>query len=321
MATSGSTNYSVDRDEIITAALKLCGILGEGTTANSNQLADNAVYLNMLIKSWSKDLLLHAQDEIVVFPVKNQSVYGLGGASADRACLISELIQTELSSDHSASATTITCDDTTGMAASDVIGVQTDDDGISWSTISSVDSSTQLTIASGISSTAATDKNVYTYTNVYTYRPLDISFAQRKLDDLSYVPVNIYSHKEYKYLPDRTTNGPILNVYYDPQLSEGQLYVWQVPDDSYTDQLLYLTVHRVVEDFDSASDSVDLPQEWYLALTYNLAKYGPGVSLGTSDSKYKRLAGLAKELYDDLLAWDAEHGSIYLQPANEHHRL
>ena len=39
MATSGSTNFAVTRDDIINEALEMLGVLGEGEIANTNQIA------------------------------------------------------------------------------------------------------------------------------------------------------------------------------------------------------------------------------------------------------------------------------------------
>ena len=139
MATSGSANITASRDNLITEALQILGVVEEGGTPSSNQLSDTARTLNYLVKSWQSDgLHLWLNEEIVIFPVKNQETITFG-ASGDRMCLSSELVTTKLNGDHSSGATSITVDSTTDMAASDVIGIVTDDDGIHWTTISSVD--------------------------------------------------------------------------------------------------------------------------------------------------------------------------------------
>lgn len=55
MATSGSTDFSVTRDDIITEALEQLGVLAEGESPNANQLTSCARTLNMLIKYWQAD--------------------------------------------------------------------------------------------------------------------------------------------------------------------------------------------------------------------------------------------------------------------------
>jgi hypothetical protein len=55
MATSGSTNYAVTRDDIITRALRLVNAIGQGEVGNADAVSEAAVALNMLIKEWQAD--------------------------------------------------------------------------------------------------------------------------------------------------------------------------------------------------------------------------------------------------------------------------
>jgi len=56
MATSGSTDFSVDRDELIEGALRICGVLDPETgTATTAQLAKGAEALNMIVKGLQTD--------------------------------------------------------------------------------------------------------------------------------------------------------------------------------------------------------------------------------------------------------------------------
>jgi len=55
MSTSGSTDFSVNRDDIIKRALRLIGALAQGETPTSDQTAEAAVALNSLVKAWQAD--------------------------------------------------------------------------------------------------------------------------------------------------------------------------------------------------------------------------------------------------------------------------
>lgn len=55
MATSGSTDFSLTRNEIIKTALLNIGIIGEGESPNATQYSDAAVMLNMIVKAWQAD--------------------------------------------------------------------------------------------------------------------------------------------------------------------------------------------------------------------------------------------------------------------------
>ena len=55
MATSGSTDFSVSRNDLIKYALLNVGAIGEGETPNSTQYTDGAMMLNLIVKSWNAD--------------------------------------------------------------------------------------------------------------------------------------------------------------------------------------------------------------------------------------------------------------------------
>jgi len=55
MATSGSTDFSVSRDDIIKRALRLIGVLAQGETPTTNQTTEAAIALNSLVKAWEAD--------------------------------------------------------------------------------------------------------------------------------------------------------------------------------------------------------------------------------------------------------------------------
>ena len=313
MATSASTNYSIDRDGLITKSLQLLGVVEEGGTASANQLTDGSNWLNMLTKFWvTKGLQLWAQEEIVLFPVKTQQVYKLGGASLDKACLSTELVKTELSAAVTANDTTITVDSVTGMTNGDVLGVQTDEGGIIWTTISDASLDVSIDLAAGITSAAAINNNVYTYTN----RPLRIRTAWVSNDSDVDIPIEVIPHKDYISLSNKATEGQVNQIYADPQLNEMLINVWPIPGDDHTDQLIHMYVHRTFEDFDASTDTPDFPQEWYMPLVFNLAMYMAPV-YGCPRDKLAAIGALSKQLLDEVTDWDTEYQSIQFIPDSQ----
>lgn len=53
--TSGTTNWTVQRDDIITRALRICGVLGQGETASTAAITEGATALNALVKEYQTD--------------------------------------------------------------------------------------------------------------------------------------------------------------------------------------------------------------------------------------------------------------------------
>lgn len=55
MATSGTTSWSLNRDQVITAALRKLGVVPSGGTPSANQISDAASALNALVKVFQAD--------------------------------------------------------------------------------------------------------------------------------------------------------------------------------------------------------------------------------------------------------------------------
>lgn len=55
MTTSGSTNYTVTRDDIIKRALRIIGAIGQGETPSTDAYTEAAVALNQIVKEWNAD--------------------------------------------------------------------------------------------------------------------------------------------------------------------------------------------------------------------------------------------------------------------------
>ena len=218
----------------------------------------------------------------------------------------------ELSSNHIASDTTIEMDSTTGMAASDTIGIVLDDDTIHWTTIVSVDSATQVTITSGLASAAAADNNVYTYTTALG-KPLRIHSVRRATgvgNNETQIPMLELSRDDYFSLPTKAQNGLPTHYYYNPDLNNGTLYVWPRPNDP--ELYMRMTFERELEDMDAASNNFDFPDEWLETLTYQLAvRLAPAFG---RDQKLAVIGPIADDLLENIKSWDAETTSIQLIP-------
>lgn len=81
MATSGTTSFSVTRNDIISASLRLLGVLEEGATPSPTAIENASLVLNMMIKDWMTDgIKLWTTTEITLPLVANKTSYTLGPA-------------------------------------------------------------------------------------------------------------------------------------------------------------------------------------------------------------------------------------------------
>ena len=141
-----------------------------------------------------------------------------------------------------------------------------------------------------------------------------------RLQDTCYVkdsasldtPLQILSRQEYNQLGLKSTSSTVSQIYYDPQLVNGILKVYGTPSDS--THSAYLTAQTPVYDMNSASETLDFPQEGYQAVIYGLAAEMMDEYPSLSPAKEARLLGKA-ELYRNQLAdFSQEEASIFFQP-------
>lgn len=312
MATSGSVDYSRNRNQIIDDAYRHMNVYGAGQTVSNEDYSFAATVLNGIVKSWAaQGHHLFAREQGVLFLADNTGKYLLSSASGSaRACKADDAVITELGGDEATAQTALTVDSSSGMAASDIVGVELDAGTIHWSTISSVDSATQITIADALPSAAATNNKVFTFTSRLN-RPLRIH-SVRLLSGTATDPhetiLHHYSNQEYYNLARKSTNGTPSGWFYDRQHTTGELYLWPRPSDP--SSWLQFTYERQLEDFDAATDDADFPQEWIEALTFNLAlKLMP--AFGKDADAISTMAAFAADALNNALSFDTETASTY----------
>ena len=306
MATSGSKDYSITRAGIISAALRKLGEYDQGESPSGDETAAANVALNVMVKEWTaRGADIWLRDDITLFLQPSQQVYSLGSSSSDHATVSHN--ETTLSDTGAAAATTLSVTSSSGMTASDYVGIKLNDNTIHWTTISSVASSTSIVIASGLASAAASGKKVYAYTTK-SVRPTKIEYAFRRDKNNLDNEVSIIGEKEYKRQSNKGSSGPPVEIWYQPTLTTGSLYVWPVNGGANWDKLI-LSAHFHPDDFDSASDNPQFPQEWANALIWGLAaELSPEYGLPLNERVY--LHKVADLKLEEALDFDVENASV-----------
>jgi len=269
MATSGSVDYTLNRNRIIASALRKLGALAQGETPTNEEYDEASENLNMMIKHWqTQGLKLWTRTEGVLIQAASQESYTLGPNSTDHATTVDDLVKTEIATAGVIGDLTIDVDSITGISTGDVIGIKTSSTDIHWTTVNGAPTGTTITITAPLDAAVAVDNEVYAYTSVIE-RPLKIMKARVRNSDDSETPIDVVVRDKYFNLTLKSSTGRVNTVYYDPQIDDGVLYVWPTADDV-TDQIRF-TFKRQIEDMDAAANNFDFPAEWFLTITYNLA--------------------------------------------------
>ena len=234
MALSNSTDFNMTAGNIITKALKNCGIGLNGETPTAQETNDALESLNILIKAYSrKGLKMFLTGNQSITLVASQSNYTLGPVGAD-----------------------VTMD-----------------------------------------------------------RPIEIQSAYRRNSNNNDTIMTMFSREEYRSLSDKTSSGPPINLYYDPQLDSSEINVWPVPTTSdaseYTVEISY---RKAADDADATTDDLEFPPEWYRALIWNLTEEEME-SYDLPDEKQRRIKAKAKMTLKDAESTDiGENTSVFFQP-------
>ena len=112
-------------------------------------------------------------------------------------------------------------------------------------------------------------------------------------------------------LPNKTTPGTTVQVYYQPKLTTGTMAVWP-PTDTVKDAVLF-RYQAPIDIFDAGTEASDFPAEWIIALGWGLAAE-LALSYGTSESRIGYIEAKADEKKQEVLDWDQTNASIFLVP-------
>ena len=124
MATSGSVDFSVTRDDIITGAMRVIGALGEAETPTSYEISNASQALNMLVKQWqgatnfAPGLKVWARKVGYLFVQSDTVQYALGPSGDNWT---NSYVSTTTTAAASSGASSITVASATGLAASQYI--------------------------------------------------------------------------------------------------------------------------------------------------------------------------------------------------------
>lgn len=230
MATSGTYNFTVTRDDIINGALRLIKAQGDRDVAVGARLANAAAALNIMVKSWVMNgLPLWAVLDVAVPMVAGQAQYSLGPGTS-------------------------------------------------------------------------------------TQRPLRILDAYLRDASGNDVSLSILSRYDWDTLGQKNAPGIPNQIFYDPQLNNGIVTVYNVPSDS--THTMHLVVQRQFQDFNLATDNPDFPQEAFQALKYGLAEeLYPELGDLQNVALFQFIVGKAKATRDDLFAFAQEWVSVTFSPS------
>lgn len=323
MATSGSWNFSLTAADIIKAAYEDLGVIEPGGTVSSADSTMALTRLNMLVKQWqgSSDLApglkVWTRERITLFLAKGQQTYTIGPASTDSRAT-TQYGRTTLSGAEAANQTTLSITSNTDtttypgttvtMTNGDIIGVELNDGTIHWTTISGTPSAT-ADIASSLPSAAAAGNYVWWFTSRAQRFPT-LDSAVLRDENLNDTALSVFREaREYELgVANKYADGDPTTILVEPRRLNTRITLDSQPTDV-TKQIV-LTVLYPAEDYDATTDDIAFPQEWYAALSWELAfRLSPSVGRWTKEMEVNRASALtmARNINPEI-------SNLYFQP-------
>jgi hypothetical protein len=275
MATSGTYSFNLNKTEVITLAYQLINVYNADTTPTSADFNFASKILNCMLKAWQVEgIRLWKRQQAWLIPQLNQYEYQIGQNAA--AVCVSEYFSTTLTSSAASGDSSIIVSDTTNIAISDVAAIELDDGTRQFCTISGT-TSTSISFAPVLTDTAASGNTVVTYTTTdQINRPLTIikmNSVDLKNNKQESTVQNI-SFDQYFALSVKSLPGFSNNYYYDKLIRGavphyGKLFLFPAPNPVST---IYTMIYAdSIQDITSATDDLDLPQEWLYPVAINLS--------------------------------------------------
>jgi len=293
MSRSGSYNFTLTKNNLITHALRTCNLIADDETPTNEMMQYASDSLNLMIKAWQAEgIQLWNRRRGFLFTAYQDGEYTI--SSTGDNCTNS-YVATALNGALAASATAVTVDSTTGMTVGDYIGVKLSSGARYWTTIATIPTSTTLTLTVGVTTAASDNASVVSYTTKMTHPLRIIQATLYNLTDEIDRQLMPIGYDTYYNLPNKAIDGVPNQYFYDKKLDAGTLLFYPRPEN--VDYVLHFTYHEPMEDFDSATNDADFPIEWLDAVILNLVvklavRYGKFPELQV----YQPMAAEAKQI-------------------------
>ena len=159
--------------------------------------------------------------------------------------------------------------------------------------------------------TPVANQNTYTYDTPKLLKPLQA--WNRQTSSQVDIPMRMISRQEYNILGNKSTTGNPIQLFFNPNLSTTEIKLFPTPDSTAAAQnVIYIVAQVPYQDFDSATDTPDFPQEWYEAIKYGLAVRLAG-EYNIDIETRRTLVAEATAIKNEALSFGTEENSLYFQ--------
>ena len=320
MATSGIYTLAQTTNQTVQEALEILQVSGDGETLSGNMYGRARTSLNTMLQSWNTGgIHLWTETEGTLFLEVGRREYDTR-ISTNR--FVNTWFETTTTAATVAAATSVTLTKVTDIQDTDNIGIIQNDNNTFWTTVNGVPDTVAKTVQLTDPIPLATVSGAFTRnyrlatSTTPSLKPIArVTDVRRDVRGSDYeIPIVFDSRQEYFGLPNKTSQGTVVQVYYSKQDVSGEVggifYTWLTPDSS--NDVINFTYERMIQIQVDTGDTLDVP-DWALdCVNWNLAeRLIP--KFGCSAERAIFIKAKAKELMNDLMAFDTESYPIKIR--------
>lgn len=299
MATSGEYVLDLTLNDIVEAAVEELQVSGDGETLDADMLKRGRNRINRLLKSWeAQGLHLWTIKTGTLFLQPGQAQYSVNGSN-----VANTYYTTTLSGAEAAGETILSVPSTANMVIGSSIGVMMENRQLHWSTITGFALDATVSISIMLPQAALSGAKVYYY-DADSFQPIArVTEVRREEEDGHEIPIVFESRSDYKRLPNKTALGVPIQAYYDRQEPQGIFSFWPTALDSLPK--INFDYERKIQIMNLGTQTFDLPEYFYDALVFNLARRLISV-YGCSVERADFIKGEASDTLALAMSFDTE---------------
>lgn len=183
-------------------------------------------------------------------------------------------------------------------------------DGLSWSTASAIGATTEVSGAWKWYDIDPAFSALY-FRVRETVSGL-VNFTKIILASSNYEsPMERFSRDTYESQPNKNSPGQPLNYLYDKQLTPVMTF-WPVPND--TNSLVSVKRQRQVQDVGTMSQKIEVPERWFEAVIWMLAKNLAFEFEGVDDARLARCIAMSEKYLTEAENGEVDSAPIFIAP-------
>lgn len=302
MAISNSYNFTVTRNDIISGAYRILGVIGEADTPSTEQYTTGAEALNILCKAWiAEGLPIWLVKEIWMELDQGKDSYTIGSfassgkASSTQTGQFPQKVYQAWFRERTAVSTGWVAN--TAKISSNTV-YPTVDNGFYYTctTAGTTHATTEPTWPTVVDSTVTDGTVVWT------------AVAWNKQD----IPMTVLSEQEYNILGNKSSSGRPSQIFYKKLRTYGEVKTFPVCGSDDDGKRLYILAQTPYADFDASTDEPDFPIEFSRALKFGLANE-LSFEVGYPSKDGERLEKRAEMYKSQAFGFEQEEESINFQ--------